>query len=80
MATGATMKAAVKALRKSGAASVIVAVPVGAPDTCRELEEEADALVCLQSPRLFSAVGEWYEDFGQTTDEEVGEILRSARG
>ena len=80
VATGATMKAAVKALRKSGASSVIVAVPVGAPDTCRELEEEADALVCLQSPRLFSAVGEWYEDFGQTTDEEVGEILRSARG
>ena len=80
VATGATMKAAVKALRKSGASSVIVAVPVGAPDTCRELEEEADALVCLQLPRLFSAVGEWYEDFGQTTDEEVGEILRSARG
>jgi len=80
VATGATMKAAVKALRKSGASSVIVAVPVGAPDTCRELEDEADALVCLQSPRLFSAVGEWYEDFGQTTDEEVGEILRSARG
>jgi putative phosphoribosyl transferase len=80
VATGATMKAAVKALRKSGASSVIVAVPVGAPDTCRELEEEADALVCLQSPRLFSAVGQWYEDFGQTTDEEVGEILRSASG
>ena len=80
VATGATMKAAVKALRKSGASSVIVAVPVGAPDTCRELEEQADALVCLQSPRLFSAVGQWYEDFGQTTDEEVGEILRSASG
>ena len=80
VATGATMKAAVKALRKSGASSVIVAVPVGAPDTCRELEEEADTLVCLQAPRLFSAVGQWYEDFGQTTDDEVGEILRSANG
>lgn len=80
VATGATMKAAVKALRKSGASSVVVAVPVGAPDTCRELEAMADGLVCLQTPRLFSAVGEWYEDFGQTTDEEVGEILRSARG
>lgn len=78
LATGATMKAAVQALRKSGASSVIVAVPVGAPDTCRELEEMADALVCLQSPRLFSAVGQWYEDFGQTSDEEVEEILRSA--
>ena len=77
VATGATMKAAVMALRGAGAAGVVVAVPVGAPGTCRELEDMADALVCLQAPRMFSAVGQWYEDFGQTTDEEVEAILRS---
>ena len=77
VATGATMKAAVMALRGAGAAGVVVAVPVGAPGTCRELEDMADALVCLQVPRMFSAVGQWYEDFGQTTDEEVEAILRS---
>jgi putative phosphoribosyl transferase len=77
VATGATMKAAVKALRAAGASGVVVAVPVGAPDTCRELEDMADAFVCLQTPRPFSAVGQWYEDFGQTTDDEVEAILRS---
>lgn len=80
VATGATMKAAVQALKAAGAARVIVAVPVGAPDTCRELEQLADEVVCLQSPRLFSAVGQWYEDFGQTTDEEVVALLASSVG
>ena len=78
VATGATMKAAVEALRGAGVARVIVAVPVGAPDTLRELRRSADEVVCLQSPALFSAVGQWYEDFGQTTDEEVQGILGSA--
>lgn len=80
VATGATMKAAVEALRGAGVARVIVAVPVGAPDTLRELRRSADEVVCLQSPAMFSAVGQWYEDFGQTTDEEVQGILGSAAG
>lgn len=76
LATGATMKAAVKALRAAGAASVVVAVPVGPPDTCDELRAMADEVVCLQAPAMFSAVGQWYEDFGQTSDAEVRELLR----
>lgn len=75
LATGATMKAAVQALRQAGAARVVVAVPVGPPDTCAELRDLADEVICLQEPRMFSAVGQWYEDFGQTSDEEVTQIL-----
>jgi len=75
LATGATMKAAVQALRQAGAARVVVAVPVGPPDTCAELRDLADEVVCLQEPRMFSAVGQWYDDFGQTSDEEVTQIL-----
>jgi putative phosphoribosyl transferase len=75
LATGSTMKAAVQALKAGGASSVVVAVPVGPPDTCRELKRLADVVVCLQTPALFSAVGQWYEDFGQTRDEEVGRLL-----
>lgn len=75
IATGSTMKAAVQALKAGGASSVVVAVPVGPPDTCRELKRLADLVVCLQTPALFSAVGQWYEDFGQTRDEEVGRLL-----
>src|SRR5438445_9377011 len=78
LATGATMRAAVKALRQSGAAKIVVAVPVGPPDTCREIEEEADETICLSRPEFFQAVGQYYEDFSQTSDEEVREIL--ARG
>jgi putative phosphoribosyl transferase len=77
LATGATMKAAVLALRQAGAARVVVAVPVGPPDTCTELEELADEVVCLQRPIHFMAVGQWYEDFGQTTDREVQELLEA---
>jgi predicted phosphoribosyltransferase len=80
LATGSSMKAAVRALRAAGAARVTVAVPVGPPDTCRELRALADEVVCLQSPRLFMAVGEWYEDFSQTLDEEVIELLEAAAG
>src|SRR6059036_3063134 len=78
LATGATMRAAVKALRQSGAAKIIVAVPVGPPDTCHELEEQADETICLSMPEFFQAVGQYYEDFSQTSDEDVRELL--ARG
>src|SRR5213593_1413240 len=78
LATGATMRAAVKALRQSGAAKIVVAVPVGPPDTCRELEEETDETICLSTPEFFQAVGQYYEDFSQTTDEDVRELLTSA--
>ena len=78
LATGSSMKAAVEALRAQGAARIVVAVPVGPPDTCRELEELADEVVCLQRPSMFMAVGQWYEDFSQTGDDEVGELLAEA--
>jgi putative phosphoribosyl transferase len=78
LATGATMRAAVKALRQSGAAKIVVAVPVGPPDTCREIEEEADETICLSRPQFFQAVGQYYEDFSQTSDEDVRALL--ARG
>ena len=78
LATGATMRAAVKALRQCGAARIVVAVPVGPPDTCREIEEEADETVCATTPQFFQAVGQYYEDFSQTSDEEVRELLARA--
>jgi putative phosphoribosyl transferase len=79
LATGATMRAAVKALRQRGAAKIVVAVPVGPPDTCREFEADADEVVCGIAPEFFQAVGQYYEDFSQTSDEEVRELLaRSA--
>jgi putative phosphoribosyl transferase len=80
LATGATMRAAVAALRQRGVAKIVVAAPVGAPDTCRELEQEADETICATAPEFFQAVGQYYEDFSQTSDEEVRELLaRSAR-
>src|SRR6476661_2391274 len=78
LATGATMRAAVKALRQSGAAKIVVAVPVGPPDTCHEIEEQADETICLSTPEFFQAVGQYYEDFSQTTDEDVRELLGRA--
>jgi predicted phosphoribosyltransferase len=75
LATGATMRAAVKALRQRGVAKIVVAAPVGAPDTCRELEQEADETICVTAPEFFQAVGQYYEDFSQTSDEEVRELL-----
>src|SRR5438128_5096940 len=75
LATGATMRAAVKALRQRGVAKIVVAVPAGPPDTCRDLEEEADETICLSTPEFFQAVGQYYEDFSQTTDEDVRELL-----
>jgi predicted phosphoribosyltransferase len=78
LATGATMRAAVKALRQSGAATIVVAVPVGPPDTCLELEQLADETICLSTPPFFQAVGQYYEDFSQTSDADVGELLSRA--
>jgi putative phosphoribosyl transferase len=78
LATGATMRAAVKALRQREAAKIVVAVPVGPPDTCHEIEEQADETICLSTPAFFQAVGQYYDDFSQTTDEDVRELL--ARG
>src|SRR5213596_2420047 len=78
LATGATMRAAVKALRERGAAKIVVAVPVGPPDTCRELAQEADEVVCASEPEFFQAVGQYYEDFSQTSDDEVRDLLARA--
>src|ERR1044072_3958703 len=75
LATGATMRAAVKALRQAGAARIVVAVPVGPPETCREMTDEA---VCATAPEFFHAVGQYYEDFAQTTDDEVRDLLARA--
>src|SRR5207249_1005492 len=65
-------------LRQRGAAKIVVAVPVGPPDTCHEIEEQADETVCLSMPEFFQAVGQYYEDFSQTTDEDVRQLLTSA--
>jgi putative phosphoribosyl transferase len=78
LATGATMRAAVKALRYSGAAKIVVAVPVGPRDTCAEIEELADETICLRTPEFFHAVGQYYEDFSQTSDAEVRDLLARA--
>ncbi len=78
LATGATMKAAAAAVKAHGPKRVIVAVPVGAAETCADLESVADEVVCLATPEPFQAVGLWYENFDQTTDAQVLELLRSA--
>ena len=75
LATGSTMLAAIKALRQDYPKAIVVAVPVAAVDTCRRLQGEVDNIVCLRTPTDFSAVGLWYEDFSQTTDDEVRELL-----
>jgi putative phosphoribosyl transferase len=75
LATGSTMRAAAEAIRQRNPAQVIVAVPVGAPDTCREMAALADEVVCARTPEPFSAVGQWYLDFDQTTDEEVMDLI-----
>jgi predicted phosphoribosyltransferase len=76
LATGSTMRAAVEAVRQHGPARVVVAVPVGAPSTCQEFADITDETVCARTPEPFRAVGLWYSDFAQTTDEEVRQLLR----
>jgi len=78
LATGATMTAAIKALRAMHPARIVVAVPVAASDTCRELHQEADRVICAATPEPFRAVGLWYRDFEQTTDDEVRSLLERA--
>jgi putative phosphoribosyl transferase len=75
LATGSTMEAAVSAVRQHRPSRIIVAAPVGAPETCRRLKPVADEVVCAQTPTLFDAVGLWYERFDQVSDEEVVERL-----
>lgn len=78
LATGASMLAASRALRPQGAARIIVAVPVAARQTCDDFRKEVDSVVCAATPHPFGAVGIWYEDFAQTTDEEVRKYLEIA--
>ena len=80
LATGSTMQAAVLALRQQAPAGIVVAAPVGAPDTCARLRRVAERVVCLETPEPFAAVGAWYEDFGQTSDEEVARLLAGGTG
>ena len=75
LATGSTMKAAVQAVRAHAPARIVVAVPVGSPETCQEFAEVADEIVCARTSDDFTAVGEWYHDFSQTSDDEVRELL-----
>ena len=78
LATGASMRAGVAALRAMEPKRIVVAVPVGAAETCDALRRQADEVVCLASPEPFWAVGRWYRDFRQTTDEEVKQLLARA--
>lgn len=78
LATGSTMRAAVEALREEGARKIVVAVPVAPPDTCDAMKSEVDEIICAVTPEPFRAVGVWYADFGETTDEEVRELLARA--
>ena len=80
LATGATMRAAAAALRKQGVAKIVVAVPVGAPETCQQLYSEVDEVICAFMPAFFHGVGQFYDDFSQTSDEEVRELLAKAQG
>src|SRR5260221_599084 len=78
IATGSTMRAAVNALRQQQPKRVIVAVPTAAASTYREFQNEADEMVAVMAPELFYGVGQWYEDFSQTTDQEVRQLLDQA--
>ncbi len=80
LATGATMRAAIASLRASGARRITVAVPAGSPESCDDLRRDADEVLCLHAPEWLFAVGQFYEDFSQTTDDEVrGLLSRAAR-
>jgi putative phosphoribosyl transferase len=78
LATGSSMRVAAIALKQKDPAKIIAAVPVGAPETCAEFESEVDKVVCATTPEPFRAVGEWYRDFSQTSDEEVRALLSEA--
>lgn len=78
LATGLTMRAAVQALRQESARKVVVAVPIAPPDTCDAMRQEVDDIICVITPEPFLAVGIWYADFSETSDEEVRELLTRA--
>jgi putative phosphoribosyl transferase len=78
LATGATMRAAVRALRQQQPARLVVGVPVSSPETCQEFQTKVNDIVCAMTPRPFHSVGLWYDDFSQTTDDEVRGLLHSA--
>ena len=78
LATGSTMRAAAAALRRQRPARIVVAVPVSAPQTCDEYRMGVDEIICAVTPEPFQAVGLWYKDFSQTTDEEVRDLLARA--
>lgn len=80
VATGATMRAGLRALRAMGAAKIVAAAPVGAADAVALLPDDADEVFVLQTPAWFNAVGQWYEDFSPTTDDEVRALLAAGRG
>ena len=80
VATGATMRAGLRALRAMGAAKIVAAAPVGAADSVAMLQEDADEVHVLQTPAWFNAVGQWYDDFSPTTDDEVRALLTAGRG
>jgi putative phosphoribosyl transferase len=79
LATGATMQAAVQALRQYQPAHIVVAVPIAAPEACQLLSHVADEVVCAETPAHFRAVGMWYQNFEQTTDSEVVDLLAASR-
>ena len=79
LATGSTMRAAVAALRQERPGRVVVAVPVAALETCNAFRDIADEIICAETPEPFTAVGQWYENFTPTTDDEVHELLERAR-
>jgi putative phosphoribosyl transferase len=78
LATGSTMRAAISALRQLGPRRLVVAIPVGAIQSCRRILRDADDLVCLRQPEDLIAISLWYDDFGQTTDRDVEELLNQA--
>lgn len=79
LATGSTMLAAIRALRAQIPAQIIAAVPVSPPSTCEQLRDEADDMICAMTPEPFCGVGQWYDDFSQTSDDEVVDLLQQAR-
>lgn len=79
LATGSTMLAAVRAARAAQPARIVVAAPIGSQEACRRVRDEADELVCLARPERFYAVGQWYRDFEQVSDEEVERLLAESR-
>jgi putative phosphoribosyl transferase len=79
IATGSTMKAALASVKKSGAKTETIAIPMGPPSTIKELRKQADKVLCLYMPEYFAAIGQFYGDFNQTTDEEVIQLLKEIR-